>query len=174
MTIVTKNGDQGKTSLFGGEKVSKDYPLIEAYGSLDELSSFIGLALCYIKEKKDFFLSLQKDLYQIMAFLAKAPVKITPLQEKTQTIEKIIQSEEKRLSKINQFILPSGSVSSCWFHTLRVICRRAERRIVNLQRKKTIPHKQLLIIIAFLNRLSDLFFIYARKKNQEKEVLVKG
>lgn len=174
MSIVTKNGDEGKTSLFGGKKVSKDDPLIEAYGSLDELSSFIGLAICYIKEKKDFFLSLQKDLYQIMAFLAKAPVKITSLQEKTQTIEKMIQSEEKRLPKINQFILPSGSISSCWFHILRVICRRSERQIVGLRKKKIISHKQLLMIIAFLNRLSDLFFIYARKKNQEKEILVKG
>lgn len=173
MSIVTKNGDGGKTSLFGGKKVYKDDLLVEAYGSLDELSSFIGLVINFVKKEKNLLLSLQKDLYQIMAFLAKAPIKIDSLKEKTQLIEEIIEKEEKKLLKVNQFILPTGSPAVSWFHILRVICRRIERRVISLRKRKNISQKELLIIVSFLNRLSDLFFILARKYNQEKEILVR-
>lgn len=173
MTIVTKNGDGGKTSLFGGKKVYKDNLLVEAYGSIDELSSFVGLIANFVNKEKDFLVSLQKDLYQIMAFLAAAPIKIDFLREKTQLIEKVIEKEEKKLFKLNKFILPTGSSTSSWFHILRVICRRSERRIVSLRKVKDISSKELLIIISFLNRLSDLFFIFSRKYNKKKEILVK-
>lgn len=174
MTIITKNGDQGKTSLYGGKKVYKDDLFVEAYGSLDELSSFIGLVVNFLKKEKDFFISLQKDLYQIMAFLALAPVDISYLKEKIILIEKTTESEEKKLPKINQFILPTGALISSWFHVLRVICRRAERRVVSLRKNKIISQKDWLMIIVFLNRLSDLFFILARKYNQKKDILVKA
>ena len=173
MTIVTKNGDCGKTSLFGGKRVYKDNPLVEAYGSLDELSSFVGLVANFVNKEKDFLVSLQKDFYQMMAFLAGACVNLTFLKEKTALFEKIIKEEEKKLAKINQFILPTGSLESSWFHVLRAICRRVERKVVGLRKKKKPRQKELLIIISFLNRLSDLFFILSRKYNQEKEILVK-
>lgn len=173
MTIVTKNGDGGKTSLFGGKKVYKDNLLVEAYGSIDELSSFVGLVANFIKKERYFLVSLQKDFYQIMAFLAAAPIKVDFLREKTQSIEKIIEKEENKLLKVNQFVLPTGSTTSSWFHVLRVICRRSERRIVSLRKIKNISSKELSIIISFLNRLSDLFFIFSRKYNKKKEILVK-
>jgi cob(I)alamin adenosyltransferase len=167
MSIVTKTGDTGETSLFGGKRVKKSDPLIEIIGAVDELNSFIGLVLIkVIDHEKDFLILIQKDLYQMMAFFSGAKVDLLFLKERVKTIEEKIFNLEKKLPPLNKFIIPTGTELSSWFHILRVICRRTERKVVSLENKK------YLLIISYLNRLSDLFFTLARKYNLEKEILL--
>lgn len=171
MPIVTKKGDQGTTYLFNGKKVSKDSQIIEAIGSLDELSSFIGLVSVIEKEKEwIFFLqSIQKVLYQIMAFCAGKKNKNDLLKDEISSLEKKIFSLEKELTPIKNFIIPQGTILSSWYHVLRTICRRAERRAVSLMKKNLNQEKKQIII--YLNRLSDFFYLLARKKNKNKEMI---
>jgi len=166
MSIVTKTGDTGETSLFGGKRVKKSDPLIGVIGTVDELNSFIGLVLIkVIDHEKDFLILIQKDLYQMMAFFSGAKVDLLFLKERVKTIEEKIFNLEKKLPPLNKFIIPTGTELSSWFHILRVICRRTERKVVSLENKK------YLLIISYLNRLSDLFFTLARFYNKGKEVV---
>ncbi len=168
MTIYTKTGDKGETSLFGGKRLSKSDLLIEAYGQIDELSSFIGLATAKIKSKKNtnFLVDIQKDLYQIMAYLSGAKINLDFLEKKVFYFEKKIDDLEKKLPKLNRFIIPGGTETSSLFHILRVVCRRCERSIVRLR----INHS--LKIIPYFNRLSDLFFVLARFYNKDREIVL--
>lgn len=170
MSIVTKKGDQGKTYLLNGKKVSKDSQIIETIGSLDELSSFIGLVSVMEKEKTlVFFLqAIQKVLYQIMAYCAGSKNKNNLLEKEILSLEKKIFSLEKELVPIKNFVIPQGTILCSWYHILRTICRRAERRAVSLMKKNLNQEKKQIII--YLNRLSDLFYLLARKKNKDKEV----
>jgi cob(I)alamin adenosyltransferase len=172
MSIYTKTGDDGTTSLFGGKRVSKSNLQIEAYGSVDELNSFIGLVLSKIKDKKDkeWLTIIQRDLYQIMVFLSGARMKTTWLGQRLKIFEQYIDKIQSKLPKLNQFIIPQGDELSSWFHVLRTICRRTERNIVRYFEMLKI--QRLTLVIKYFNRLSDLFFIMARKYNQEKEILV--
>jgi cob(I)alamin adenosyltransferase len=169
MPIYTKTGDGGKTSVFDGQRISKASPQIFACGSLDELSSFIGLTINETGKEKKLLSEIQIDLYQIMAFLSGANVKISLLNQRVKFIEQVIDDVANKLPKLNRFILPQGSKTSNWFHILRTVCRRAERVVVSYydQEKKDNP-----IVIVYLNRLSDLFFILARKYNQNQEISV--
>lgn len=166
MPIYTRTGDKGLTSLYGGKRVSKSDVQIEAYGSIDELSSFIGLVVSKIKNKEDknFLIELQKDFYKIMAVLSGAKVDLDFLESKISDFENRINLLDKKLPRLKRFILPGGTEVSSWWHILRVICRRAERKVIK--------HSQKLKIIKYLNRLSDLFFTQARIYNQGKEILV--
>ncbi len=165
MRIYTRTGDQGLTSIFGGKKVSKADDPIFAYGAIDELSSFLGLLINKIKSKKDkqFFIEIQKDLYQIMAYLSGAKISLDFCQKKVLEFEKKIDNLTTKLPILKKFILPGGTELSCWFHILRTVCRRAERLVVKTKRK---------LIIPYFNRLSDLFFTYARFYNKEKEIIL--
>ncbi len=165
MPIYTKNGDKGQTSLFGGKKVFKSDNIIEAIGSVDELNSFIGYLVIKIKNKKDkdFLVEVQKDLYQIMSVLSGGKENNNFLEERILIFEKNIDEIEEKLSSLNKFIIPGGTEISSLFHILRVICRRAERAVV-----KCFLNNHLLII-KYLNRLSDLFFIFARVYVKNKE-----
>ena len=167
MPIYTKTGDKGTTSLFGGKRVSKSDLQIEAYGSIDELSSFSGLVAAKIKNKtdKNFLIELQKDFYKIMAVLSGAKVNLDFLEIKISNFEKKIDFLDKKLPRLRRFILPSGAEISSWFHVLRVICRRAERKVIKHSQKE-------LKVIKYLNRLSDLFFTLARYYNKGREVVV--
>lgn len=167
MPIYTKTGDKGITSLFGGKRVSKSDVQIEAYGSIDELSSFVGLVVNILKRKsdKEFLVNLQKDFYKIMASLSGAKIDLVFLEKKIFDFEEQINNLDKKLPKLKRFILPGGSEISSWFHILRAICRRAERKVIKYNQKE-------LRIIKYLNRLSDLFFTLARYYNREKEVVV--
>lgn len=166
MPIYTKTGDDGTTSLYGGKRILKSDLQVEVYGQIDELSSFIGLTIAKINSSfyKNFLTEIQKDLYLIMSFLAGAKVKIDDLLKKTKKIEKEIDNLEKKLPKLNRFILPQGNEISCLFHITRTICRRAERAVVGYFEKEeslTIKNGRWEII-TYLNRLSDLFFTLAR------------
>jgi len=169
MSIYTKTGDGGKTSVFGGQRISKADPRIFACGSLDELSSFVGLVISETGKEKKLLSDIQLDLYQIMAHLSGAKIKMSFLSSKIKLFEQFIDKTASGLPELNRFILPQGSKTSNWFHVLRTVCRRAERVVVNYydQEKKDNP-----LVLVYLNRLSDLFFILARKYNQNQEISV--
>lgn len=170
MKIYTKTGDKGETGLFGGERVSKHSVRIEAYGTLDELNSFIGLTITEVEDEavKKLLQIIQNQLFSIGADLA------TPDNEKTKklnvfrtpedyylSIEKEIDKYETKLKQLKNFILPGGSKGAALLHICRTITRRAERTVVALNNAVKIGNN----IIIFLNRLSDLFFVLARYEN---------
>ncbi|MCZ6702806.1 MAG: cob(I)yrinic acid a,c-diamide adenosyltransferase [Ignavibacteria bacterium] len=170
MKIYTKTGDKGETGLFGGERISKDSIRIQAYGTIDELNSFIGLAVTEVAEDtvKEILQNIQNRLFTIGADLS------TPENEKNKKlnffrtpeefyldIEKAIDHYESKLDELKNFILPGGSKGAALLHICRTITRRAEREIVALNKTVKIGDK----IIIFLNRLSDLFFVLSRFEN---------
>lgn len=168
MSIVTKSGDKGDTSLIGGERVEKDDPRIEAYGTIDELNAILGMVLSYSKNSvvNNVLTHVQNHLFTIGAELAaldgKVAANIPHIQSKhTVLIEKVVYDVEKELPKQTGFILPKGTVSASFLHFARTVCRRAERNIVKCRQFKLNPET-----VKYLNRLSDLLFILARLENK--------
>lgn len=178
MSIYTRTGDSGITSLFGGKRISKADCQIETYGSIDELTSYIGLVVVKLKDKKDaqFLIEIQKDLYKIMGFLSGAKTELSFLEKKVTEFEKNIDLIEEKLPKLNKFIIPGGNEISSLFQILRVLCRKAERRNIDFFNSTSLKlrgaSKNELMIIKYLNRLSDLFFDLARKYGKENEVVL--
>lgn len=173
MSIVTKTGDLGQTGLFYGKRVWKFKEEIEVLGEIDELSSFIGLVLTKInsKKEKEILTLIQRNLYLIMAYISGKELILNEIKKTLRLIEERINVEEKNSTPLNKFILPQGTEISAWFHILRAICRRVERRYTQhffYQKEKS---DQLKTIMKFLNRLSDFFYILARKFNSKKEIL---
>ena len=179
MSIYTKTGDKGKTSLFSGKRVWKDDIRIEAYGTLDELNSVIGIVLSFntkkTKESKyiaRLLLGIQSAIFPICSYLADLPDVISDidLDEKTRDLEKEIDFMTKKLPELSNFILPGGGVVGSHLHLARVVSRRAERSIIRLHKKEQIDIR----VIQYINRLSDLFFTLARYSNhleKKKEVI---
>jgi cob(I)alamin adenosyltransferase len=171
MKIYTKTGDTGETGLFGGPRVSKDAPRIEAYGSVDELNSVLGLARAQLEpgEIDSLLAQVQNDLFALGAQLA------TPDPAAHQTamvgdrqiaaLESAIDHFEARLEPLKQFVLPGGTPAAASLHLARTACRRAERRVVTLARTSSEPIARELIV--YLNRLSDLLFVLARTVNRD-------
>ena len=168
MKIYTKTGDGGETSLFGGMRVQKDTLRIDAYGTVDELNSIIGIcrSMNTTKEVDRILEEVQCDLFTLGADLA------TPHEVKKQKVKRIRQIDITRLEKhidaidptlepLKHFILPGGSRSAAMMHFARTVCRRAERLVVTLARKEQIGNHPTI----YLNRLSDLLFILARWVN---------
>jgi len=166
MAIYTKTGDDGTTALYGGKRISKANYQVETYGLIDELTSFIGLTATKVNNKKNkqLLINIQKDLYKIMGFLSGAKTDLLFLENQVLTFEKTIDEIERKLPKLNKFILPGGNELSSWFHILRVICRRAERNVVRFDNN--------IIIVKYLNRLSDLLFVMARTYGKNKEIIL--
>jgi len=132
MSIYSRTGDKGTTSLYRGKRVSKSDPRVEVYGSFDELTSFIGLVAVKIKNKKDkeFLTEIQRDLYKIMSYLSGVKLSLDFLNNRVLKFENKIDQLDKKLAQLNKFILPGGTEISSWFHVLRTVCRRAERNMV--------------------------------------------
>lgn len=171
MSVYTRFGDKGKTSLYGGKTVSKGSLRIDAYGSLDELNSSIGVALAEIKNpklKKELWL-IQNDLFAIGASLANTTEnkKLEEyLKKRVNEFEKQIDSLSKKLPELVNFILPGGGKTGSLLHLTRTVCRRSERRVVELSEKEKVNQETLI----YINRLSDLLFTFARVINyQEKK-----
>ncbi len=171
MKIYTKTGDKGDTGLFGGDRVSKSSERIEAYGTLDELNSFTGMAVAEAKDKevKKLLEKIQNELFTVGSDLATPDIEknkklnIVRVPEKFCTdAEKAIDYFEEKLEPLKNFILPGGSKSSALLHVCRSVCRRAERRVVKLKKSEKIGEN----IIIYLNRLADLFFVLARYENK--------
>lgn len=161
MKIYTKTGDKGQTSLVGGRRVSKANVKIEAYGTVDELNSSLGIIAASSKEYSDFIKSIQHKLFNIGSTLAAEEDLDFELpsieQEDITVLEKEIDRLTKLLPRLKNFILPGGSVLSAHTHVSRCICRRAERRVVEL------ADQDYTIHIQYLNRLSDYLFILSRE-----------
>jgi cob(I)alamin adenosyltransferase len=164
--IYTKTGDQGKTGLIGGTRVSKNHIRIESYGTVDELNSFIGLLADYMQDKhsKTILREIQDRLFTIGSSLASDPeknikMKIPALQDDDiNLLEREIDSMEEKLEPMKFFILPGGHVTVSTAHIARCVCRRAERYCVALQETEPIE----LLVLKYLNRLSDYLFVLAR------------
>lgn len=165
--IYTKTGDQGKTSLIGGTKVSKNNIRIESYGTIDELNCFIGLIGDYLKEEaiKVVLKEIQDRLFTIGSSLACDPdkeplMKIPDLREEDVTLlENEMDKMNKMLPEMKHFILPGGNIAVSTTHITRCVCRRAERLCVGMKEKGGFVEP---LVIKYLNRLSDYLFVLAR------------
>jgi cob(I)alamin adenosyltransferase len=161
MKIYTKTGDTGQTSLVGGTRVSKSDAKIEAYGTVDELNSSIGIIASLDSNYIDFLKTIQHKLFNIGSVLAAEENLEFELpdidQEDILVLEKEIDRLNKGLPRLKNFILPGGSLLSAHTHMSRCICRRAERRVVVLKDERYPKH------IKYLNRLSDYLFILSRE-----------
>jgi cob(I)alamin adenosyltransferase len=169
--IYTKRGDTGQTDLFGGGRVDKNHPRVEAYGEVDELNSWIGFVRAAepMPAIDEVLVPIQRDLFAIGALLA------TPDRERMQRhlekaniddrriaeLEGAIDEADKRLEPLKAFIVPGGTPKAAALHVARTVCRRAERRIVTLDDADLPP-----IVVVYLNRLSDLLFTLARLANR--------
>ena len=163
MKIYTRTGDTGETALFGGKRVSKDDARIEAYGTVDELNSFIGVVRAAWPESPvDGELErIQNDLFDVGAQLAgPGNDRFTGADpRRIEELEAAIDHAEKELTPLTNFILPGGSMAAAQLHVARTVCRRAERIVVSLG--KEAPRGT----IVYLNRLSDFLFVAARFVN---------
>jgi len=166
MKIYTKTGDKGQTSLLSGERVTKYNDRIEAYGTIDELNSFVGLLHSgeLNKDDKLFLIKIQNKLFNLGSNLAmgkkKSSLKLPGLNEEDIILlENEMDKIETTIPKLNNFVLPGGNQSVAYCHVCRSICRRAERLIVKLANETEINEN----IIKFTNRLSDYFFLLSRK-----------
>ncbi|MEO5590022.1 MAG: cob(I)yrinic acid a,c-diamide adenosyltransferase [Gemmatimonadaceae bacterium] len=171
MKIYTKTGDAGDTGLFGGGRVSKDDPRVEAYGDVDELNAVLGAARSVemMPRIDEVLVPIQRDLFSIGALLAtpdlekmhdhlaKAQIDETRISE----LEREIDAGDRELEPLRAFIVPGGTPKAASLHVARTVCRRAERRVIRLQREVEIPQ----IVVVYLNRLSDLLFTLARVAN---------
>ena len=173
MKIYTRTGDSGSTGLFGGGRVLKSHPRVEAYGDVDELNAAIGLARSVEQMPRidEVLVPIQRDLFAIGALLA------TPDREKmrqhlakarvdearVEELEQAIDDGDRELEPLRSFIVPGGTPKAATLHVARTVCRRAERRVVALSEMEEteIP----AVVVVYLNRLSDLLFTLARVAN---------
>ena len=176
MKIYTKNGDRGKTSLIGGKKVSKHDLQVEAYGSIDELNSFMGLLKDYSKNDKinQVLFKVQLKLFTIGSILAQENTssnsvileKLNISAKDTNFIELQIDKLEKKLPKLSKFIIPGGHKLVSYCHVSRSICRRAERKITKLSDSVKLDSN----ILPYINRLSDFLFVLSRYFSKELDI----
>jgi cob(I)alamin adenosyltransferase len=176
LKIYTRTGDSGDTGLFGGGRVAKNHPRVEAYGDVDELNAALGFvrALAQMPRIDEVLVPIQRDLFAIGALLA------TPDREKMRQhlekarvdedriaqLEHAIDDGDRELEPLKSFIVPGGSPKAAALHVARTICRRAERRVVSLAESEEIPG----VVVIYLNRLSDLLFTLARVANHRAEI----
>lgn len=171
MKIYTKTGDSGDTGLFGGGRVPKDDPRVEAYGDVDELNAVIGMARAVepLPRIDEVLIPMQRDLFSIGALLAtpdldkmhKHLAKANIDDRRIRELETAIDDCDRDLEPLKAFIIPGGSRKGAMLHVARTVCRRAERRVIHLQHEVEIPQ----LVVIYLNRLSDLLFTLARLAN---------
>jgi len=174
MKIYTRTGDAGQTGLFGGARVEKDDPRVEAYGTVDELNACLGVARAAgITATTDAtLLRIQSDLFTLGAELACVPGKESKLKLKLvdqgdiERLEGAIDDAEAPLDALENFVLPGGSVGAAELHRARTVCRRAERKTLTAGRSAPLRPE----VVIYLNRLSDLLFVLARFENHSSGV----
>ncbi|TCO07216.1 cob(I)yrinic acid a,c-diamide adenosyltransferase [Natronoflexus pectinivorans] len=164
--VYTKTGDKGSTGLIGGTRVSKNDYRLEAYGTVDELNSNIGMIRSYPidQESIDSIIRIQRQLFTIGSYLA-TDESVSDLRTKLKTDEAEIEfmelemdKMESKLPPLSNFVLPGGHPAVAQCHICRTICRRAERRIITMQSQTTVDEW----VIRYINRLSDYFFVLSR------------
>jgi cob(I)alamin adenosyltransferase len=171
--VYTRQGDRGETSLAGGQRVPKDGLRISAYGTVDELNSFVGVARATLADMPDdtsqlaalgaILLRVQHELFNLGSILATLPADVHPKQARVTDAE--VGQLEREMDRMNQdlaplrsFVLPGGCRLNAELHVCRTVCRRAERDLVALSRVESIPAET----IRYLNRLSDALFVWSR------------
>ncbi|MEO5923404.1 MAG: cob(I)yrinic acid a,c-diamide adenosyltransferase [Bryobacteraceae bacterium] len=170
--IYTKRGDSGETSLAGGQRMPKDAPRIEAYGTVDELSSFVGLAWVSSEESPKLaelakiLRRVQHELFNLGSILATLPADVHPKQARitaaeVEQLEREIDAANSEMKPLRSFVLPGGTRINAELHVARTVCRRAERLLVGVARDEEIPTEA----IRYLNRLSDALFVWSRWVN---------
>ena len=174
MKIYTKTGDTGQTGLFGGPRVSKDHPRIEAYGTVDELNSVLGVARAAAlpAEIDELVARIQNELFSVGAELATPNPDAAGMRviraSHVEALEQAMDHYEKSLEPLKQFILPGGTAAASALHLARTVCRRAERQVVTLA---VLPDESISSdIVIYLNRISDLLFVLARAVNKQAGV----
>ena len=185
--IYTKTGDKGMTSLVGGQRVSKTDLRLEAYGTVDELNSQLGLLLTEVGDASDHALlnEVQNHLFVVGGYLAtdqsttqlRAQSVVTPAM--IESLEKAVDEIDSSLPKLRAFVLPGGTRGASMAHVCRTVCRRAERRILalNNQLKERDEAELDANVLSYMNRLSDFLFVLARKMNiieGQKEIIWKN
>jgi cob(I)alamin adenosyltransferase len=170
--IYTKTGDAGETSIFGGKRLPKDHVRIEAYGTVDELNAYLGLLRDQVPdpETQSRLKMIQDRLFTVGSNLASDPDKelVTPdlRAEDIEGLEKEMDRMNEDLPELRNFVLPGGHQVVSYCHLARCVCRRAERRVIHLARESKVEP----IVIQYLNRLSDYFFVLARYLGREMQV----
>jgi cob(I)alamin adenosyltransferase len=174
--VYTRTGDQGKTSLIGGTRVSKAHLRLETYGTVDELNSVIGVVIASLpgsaRELQMFLQRVQSDLFDLGSHLACEDVELRkklPLihEEHIEELESLMDDYSSTLPALKNFVLPGGSLAAAHAHIARTVCRRAERYCVALSESATDGVHVEPLIIRYLNRLSDYLFVLSRKLNHE-------
>ena len=171
-SIYTKTGDSGETSLGDGRRVPKTDPRIVAFGTVDELNSVLGcvIALNPASDITQMLIRIQNDLFDVGADLcvpesdqplAYAPLRVT--EDQVGQLERWIDAANTRLQPLNSFILPGGSAVAAQLHVSRTVCRRSEIEVLRLKEMEWINPQ----IVIYLNRLSDLLFVFARCANHD-------
>ena len=164
MKIYTKKGDKGETSLIGGKRVKKSHARLHAYGTVDELNSYVGLLRDDIEDNRisDELLEIQDRLFTLGSLLAATPdskMQLPSINEANiSSLEDSIDYMNENLPEMRSFILPGGHKTVSLCHIARTICRRAERWTIDVNEDEPVP----LLVLAYLNRLSDYFFVLAR------------
>ena len=173
MKTYTRSGDDGSTSLSGGKRVPKSHIRVEAYGTVDELISWTGLLRAFPEneKRKQTLVYIQEQLMRCAASLASEKARTVrgiclPEPDSIKKLEKEIDNLEKGLKPLRSLILPGGNLLISYCHIARCVCRRAERRVVILNETEKIPE----IVVTFLNRLSDYFFILSRRLSLELDI----
>jgi len=171
--VYTRRGDAGETALAGGQRVPKDSPRIEAYGSVDELNAFLGAARATLddalerhprlEQLKETLLRVQHELFNLGSILATLPEDVHPKQARITgadvlRLETEMDALNRELPALGSFVLPGGNRLNAEFHICRTVCRRAERAAVALSRTESIPPET----VRYLNRLGDALFVWSR------------
>lgn len=173
MKVYTRKGDEGKTSLIGGTRVAKNHVRIEAYGTVDELNSLIGLLRDPSVEEilQEDIIEIQDRLFTLGSLLAADPgnskMKLPEIhQSDIDWLEQKMDKMNETLEEMRSFVLPGGHPMVSHAHVARCVCRRAERAVLSLSEKEAIPEKAL----PYLNRLSDYLFVLSRKLTKDHQV----
>ncbi|MGH1469087.1 MAG: cob(I)yrinic acid a,c-diamide adenosyltransferase [Bdellovibrionales bacterium] len=176
MKIYTKTGDKGETSLFSGKRVSKAHKLIESFGALDELNTSVGGLISSLRTVEavdyskplEFLENLQSQIFSVGSYLASEcsdEKYIINVSSWVSSQEEYMDLLDKQLSPLKNFILPGGADSACRAHQCRVLARKAERLVVGIDLNLSIDP-----VVIYLNRLSDLFFVFSRWINQTQGI----
>ena len=164
--VYTGRGDRGKTDLASGERVSKNSERIEAYGTVDELNSVVGLAASKSERKRGDLEEIQNDLHVLQAELANREPDKKLKQGDIDRLESICDRFQDECPPLRDFVLAGGAETASFLHLARSVSRRAERKIVALDHKEGVRDE----VLAYINRLSDAFFMMARHENMEEGV----
>ena len=176
--VYTRTGDKGETSLYGGKRVEKHNLQVVAYGTVDEVNSALGVIIAHLEKKSTihtFLTTVQGDLFTIGSHLSGSNQDVESIGARIAEMEKFIDSLDKDLLPLKNFILPGGTKEASFAHIARSVCRRAEREVIRLSKEeKSVVDKR---VIMYLNRFSDVLFVIARFLNRKSglpDVVWKG